>query len=133
MYAFLGITLVLALLLTINATATMVAAGGGRLFRPLLRKCSARTCAEILFVMRIGPPVIAIISIGAFMVPSYLIYEPPATDEVVSWKLGLLATLSAIGVGLAISRGLRSWLATRSLVKNWLASSTQVELNGISI
>jgi Zn-dependent protease with chaperone function len=133
MYTFLGITLVLALLLTINATATMIAVGVGRLCRPLLRKCSARTRAEILFVMRIGPPVIAIVSIGAFMIPSYLIYEPHATDEVVSWKLGLLATLSAIGVGLAISRGLRSWLATRSLVKDWLASSTPVELDGISI
>lgn len=133
MYTFLGITLVLALLLTINATATMLAAGVARLVRPLLRKCSARTAAEILFVMRIGPPVIAIVSIGAFMIPSYLIYEPHATEEVVSWKLGLLATLSAIGVGLAISRGLRSWLATRSLLSNWLSTSTQIELDGIAI
>ena len=36
MYEFLGITLVLALLLTINATATLVAAGVGRLCKPLL-------------------------------------------------------------------------------------------------
>ena len=133
MYTLLGITLVLALLLTINATATMLAAGVVRLVRPLLRKFSARTAAEILFVMRIGPPVIAIVSIGAFMIPSYLIYEPHATEEVVSWKLGLLATLSAIGVGLAISRGLRSWLATRSLLRNWLSTSTQIELDGIAI
>ena len=133
MYTLLGITLVLALLLTINATATMLAAGVARLVRPLLRKFSARTAAEILFVMRIGPPVIAIVSIGAFMIPSYLIYEPHATEEVVSWKLGLLATLSAIGVGLAISRGLRSWLATRSLLRNWLSTSTQIELDGIAI
>lgn len=132
MYTFLGITLVLALLLTINATATVIAAGVARLIRPLLRKCSARTCAEILFVMRIGPPVVAIVSIGAFMIPSYLIYEPQATEEVVSWKLGLLATLSAIGVGLAISRGIRSWLATRLLLKNWLSSSTQIALDGIA-
>jgi|ERR1700752_556097 len=133
MYTFLGITLVLALLLTINATATMIAVGVVRLFRPLLRKCSARTTAEILFVMRIGPPAIAIISIGAFMIPSYLIYEPHATDETVSWKLGLLATLSAIGVGLAISRGLRSWLATGSLLKKWLATSTSIELDGVRV
>ena len=99
MYEFLGITLVLAPLLTINATATMVAAGFGRLCKPLLWKCSARTRAEILFVMRIGPPVIAIVAIAAFMIPSYLTYEPHATDETVSWKLGALATLSSIGVG----------------------------------
>ncbi|HEX6716040.1 MAG TPA: M56 family metallopeptidase [Pyrinomonadaceae bacterium] len=133
MYEFLGITLVLALLLTINATATMMAAGIGRLFKPLLRRSSARTRAEILFVMRIGPPVIAIVAIAAFMIPSYLAYEPHATGESVSWKLGLLATLSAIGVGLAIARGIRSWLATRSLLEDWLAASTRVELQGINI
>jgi Zn-dependent protease with chaperone function len=133
MYTFLGITLVLALLLTINATATMLAAGLGRLFRPLLRKCSARTCAEILFVMRIGPPVLAIIAIVVFMIPSYVAYEPHATNESVTWKLGLPATLSAIGVGLAIWRGLRSWLATRSLLKDWRAASTRVELEAITV
>jgi Zn-dependent protease with chaperone function len=133
MYEFLGITLVLALLLTINATATMIAAGFGRLCRPLLRKCSARTRAEILFVMRIGPPVLAIVAIVAFMIPSYLVYEPHASGESVSWKLGLLATLSAIGVGLAIARGIRSWLATRRLLKDWLANSTQIELEAIGV
>lgn len=133
MYTFLGITLVLALLLTINATATMAAAGFGRLSKPLLRKCSARTRAEILFVMRIGPPVLAILAIGAFMVPSYLLYEPHETEETVGWKLGLLATLSAIGVGLAIWRGIRTWLATRSLLNDWLANSTRMGLEGISV
>jgi len=133
MYAFLGITLVLALLLTINATATMVAAGFGRLCKPLLRKCSARTRAEILFVMRIGPPVIAIVAIAVFMIPSYLVYEPHTTDEFVSVKLGALAALSAIGVGLAISRGIRSWLATRSLLRDWMASATPIELASIEV
>src|SRR5215217_9469358 len=133
MYTFLGITLVLALLLTINATATMIAAGVGRLCKPLLRKCSARTRAEILFVMRIGPPVIAIVAIAAFMIPSYLTYEPHASGESVGWKLGLLAALSAVGVGLAFSRGVRTWRATRSLLKQWLASSTRVELETINV
>src|SRR5215213_11268881 len=133
MYEFLGITLVLALLLTLNATATMIAAGFGRLCRPQLRKCSARTRAEILFVMRIGPPVLAIIAIAAFMIPSYLIYEPHASGESVGWKLGALAMLSAIGVGLAIWRGIRTWLATRSLLNDWLANSTRIQLDAISV
>jgi Zn-dependent protease with chaperone function len=133
MYAFLGITLVLALLLTINATATMAAAGVARLCKPLLRRCSARTSAEVFFVMRIGPPVIAIVAIAAFMIPSYLVYEPHTTREFVSWKLGALAALSAIGVGLAIWRGFRSWFATRSLLREWLASATPIKLNGLDV
>ncbi|HEX5888258.1 MAG TPA: M56 family metallopeptidase [Pyrinomonadaceae bacterium] len=133
MYTFLCITLVLALLLTINATATIASAGAGRLSKHWLRKCSARTRAEILFVMRIGPPVIAIVAIVAFMIPSYLTYEPHHTEEVVSWKLGGLAALSAIGVALAFARGVRSWLATRSLLKEWLASSTPIQLDAIKV
>ena len=133
MYEFLGITLVLALLLTINATATMASAGLGRVGKRLLWKCSARTRAEILFVMRIGPPVIAIVAIAAFMIPSYLTYEPYKTEEFVSWKLGALAALSAIGVALAVLRGVRSWLATRSLSKEWLAASTPFQLDAIEV
>lgn len=133
MYEFLGITLVLALLLTINATATVASAGLGRVSTRLLWKCSARTRAEILFVMRIGPPALAIVAIGAFMIPSYLKYEPHTTEEFVSWKLGTLAALSAIGVALAIWRGIRSWLATRSLLKEWLAASTPIRLDAINV
>ena len=83
--------------------------------------------------MRIGPPVIAIVAIAAFMIPSYLVYEPHTTREFVSWKLGALATLSAIGVGLAIWRGFRSWFATRSLLKEWLASATPIKLDGLDV
>ena len=133
MYEFLGITLVLALLLTINATATLAAAGMARACKLVLWKCSARTRAEILFVMRIGPPVIAIVAIAAFMIPSYLRYEPYATNEKVSWKLGALAAISAIGVALAIWRGVRSWLATRSLLKQWLAASRRIKLDTITV
>src|SRR5688572_23010646 len=133
MYEFLGITLVLALLLTINATATLAAAGTARACKKILWQCSARTRAEILFVMRIGPPVIAIVAIAAFMIPSWLTYEPYATKETVSWKLGALAAVSAIGVALAISRGLRSWLATRSLLKQWLQASTPIHLDAVRI
>ena len=133
MYEVLGITLVLALLLTINATATLVAAGLARVCKRLLWKCSARTRAEILFVLRIGPPVMAVVAIAAFMIPSYLIYEPYATKETVSLKLGTLAGISAVGVALAIWRGLRSWIATRSLLKQWLDASTPIHLDAITV
>jgi Zn-dependent protease with chaperone function len=36
-------------------------------------------------------------------------------------------------VGLAISRGLRSYFATRRLLTDWLANSTQIELEGIGV
>jgi Zn-dependent protease with chaperone function len=133
MYELLGITLVLALLLSINATATLLAAGVARAGKRILWGCSARTRAEILFVMRIGPPVIAIVAIAAFMIPSYLKYEPYATKETVSFKLGALAAISAVGVALAFWRGVRSWIATRSLLKEWLKGSAPIHLEAVTV
>jgi Zn-dependent protease with chaperone function len=133
MYEFLGITLVLAMLLTVNAVATAAAAGVWRLFKRPLLYCSARTRAELLFVMRMGPPVIAIVWIVAFMIPSYLVYEPYRTNEFVSKKLGALAAISAIGVACAFWRGLRSWRATRSLLKQWLSDATPIKLDGLDV
>ena len=133
MYEFLGITLVLAMLLTVNAAATAAATGLWYLLRTPVSRCSARTRAELLFVMRIGPPTIAIIWIAAFMIPSYLVYEPHSTDEFVSLKLGTLAAISAVGVSFAIWRGIRSWLATRSLLRMWLANAAPLDLRQVSL
>jgi len=133
MYELLGITLVLAMLLTVNAVSTLIVTGLSRLLRKPLRRCTARTRAEILFVMRTGPPAVAIVWIVAFIIPSYLAYEPYTTNEFVSLKLGLLAAFSAVGVGLAVWRGLRSWLATRRLLKRWILNSTPIELESVGV
>ncbi|HSE33171.1 MAG TPA: M56 family metallopeptidase [Pyrinomonadaceae bacterium] len=133
MYELLGISIAFAALLTINALATLVAAGFGRLLRRPLRRCTARTRAEILFALRIAPPAIAIVTLGAFLIPSYLIYEPHATKERITIKLAVLAIASGIGVTLAVCRGLRSWIATRSLLRQWSANATRVEVESVSI
>jgi Zn-dependent protease with chaperone function len=133
MYELLGINVVLAALLTINALATLASAGVGRLLKRPLRRCTARTRAEILFTLRIGPPAIAVVAISAFLIPSYLLHEPYATKERVTIKLAALAIASGIGVAFAFWRGLRSWLATRSLLKRWLSVATPVEVAAINI
>jgi len=132
MYELLGISLVLASLLTINALASVAAAACWRFIEKPLQTRLARTRAEILFAMRVGPPALALISIALFLVPSYVVYEPYDT-EIVSKKLAALAILSAIGVTLALWRGVRSWFATRSLLREWLSNAIQIKLGGITI
>ena len=132
MYELLGICLVLAALLTINALASLLAAGCWRLLDWPLRNSPARMRAEILFALRVSPPALALISVGLFLIPSYIGYEPYSTSEVVSTKLAMLATVSAVGVAFALWRGFRSWFATRSLLRAWLATAEQIRLDGIS-
>jgi len=131
-YELLGICLVLAALLTINALASLLAAGCWRVLERPLRNCPARTRAEILFALRVSPPALALISVGLFLVPSYVGYEPYSTSEVVSKKLAMLAMISAVGVAFALWRGFCSWFATRSLLREWLATAEQVRLDGLS-
>jgi len=133
MYELLGICLVLASLLTINALASVAAAACWRFIERPLQTRSARTRAEFLFAMRVGPPALAFISVALFLVPSYVVYEPYATVEVVSKKLATLTILSVMGGTFALWRALRSWFATRSLRKEWLSHAVQITLGGTSV
>jgi len=132
-YELLGISLVLATLLTINTFASLVTVAGWRLLQGTVRTFSARTRAEILFALRIGPPLLALISVALFLVPSYLGYEPHSTGEVVSKKLGALAIISAAGVTFALWRALRSWFATHLLRRKWMANAQHIKLDGIEV
>src|SRR5712691_11468317 len=133
MYKLLGISLALAALLTINTVASLAAAGLWRLIERPMRRCSARTRAEVLFAMRVAPLVVAVISVVALLIPSYFAYEPYSTNELVSKKLGALAMVSAVGVTIALWRGLRSWLATRSLLREWIDAATPMQLSEIDV
>lgn len=133
MYELLGISLVLASLLTINALASLAAGACSTLLRRPLQNRSAQTRAEILFALRVSPAMLALISVTLFLVPSYVGYEPYGTSEIVSKKLAALAILSAIGVTFALWRALRSWFATRKLLQEWLSSAVEIKLSGTSI
>jgi Zn-dependent protease with chaperone function len=133
MYELLGISLGLAALLTVNAVASLTVAGVCRLMKKPLGRCSARTRAEILFAMRVGPPLLSIFFVGAFLAPSYLTHEPYSTNEIVSGKLGALAAISAVGVLLALWRSVRTWWATHRLLKKWLGSAEAIKLAGVSV
>src|SRR5258708_30971221 len=123
----------LAALLTINAIASTVAAACSPVLRRALQHRSARTRAEVLFALRVGPTALSLFSVTLFLVPSYLGYEPYKTSEIVSKKLAALAILSTIGVTLALWRALRSWFATRALLQEWLAGAVRIELGGTRI
>lgn len=133
MYELLGVSLVLSALLAINAIASVAAAVCWRFLHQRLRQLSAAERSEILFALRVGPSALALVSVALFLVPSYVGYEPGTTSEIVSKKLAALAILSGIGVTLALWRALRSWLATRKLLQEWLSSAVQFELGGTSI
>lgn len=133
MYELLGICVVLSALLTLNACASFATAIAWQVFAPFTLRFSARTRADILFTMGIAAPALAAISVTLFLIPSYLTYEPRSTSEVVSKKLAALAIISLAGVAFAFWRAARSWFATRTLRKEWMAISERIYLPGTTI
>jgi Zn-dependent protease with chaperone function len=132
-YDLLGICLVLATLLSVNAVASLLSAATGRLLERPLRRLPAGVRAELLFALRISPPTLALILVGLFLIPSYLGYEPYATTEIVSKKLAGFAAISAAGVVFTLWRGFRSWFATQCLLRKWLAVAQPINIPGITI
>jgi Zn-dependent protease with chaperone function len=133
MYALLGISILLAALLTINALATLLTTALWRAVAGHAQKLAADTRAQLIFALRIFPTLGALACVLALLAPSYLIHEPTVTDETVSTKLAALAFVSAIGLGLALWRGFAAWRATRRLIANWLRNAQPIELEGVRV
>ena len=133
MYALLGISIVLAALLTINALATVFTTALWRAVSGRAQNWAAETRARFLFALRIFPLLGAIACALALLTPSYITHEPTNTDETVSTKLALLAFVSACGIALALWRGFASWRATRLLAANWLRHAEPLHLDNIQI
>jgi Zn-dependent protease with chaperone function len=133
MYELLGISVILAALMLLNAGASLVTASLWRLMAPVVASCSARTRSDLLFTMRLAAPAFATVAVFLFVIPSYLDYEPRATTEVVSKKLAALALLSLASIGFSLWRTVRSARATAALCKQWLSKSDQISVPGIDI
>jgi Zn-dependent protease with chaperone function len=133
MFELLGISLVLAALLSINAFVSMLAATLWCVIDRPTQRWSSRTRAGILFTMRVGPPAVALLTVFALVVPAYLIHEPRSSGEIVSVKLATLAFISMFGVAMALWRGLRSWKATRALLRQWLVGAQPIHIPDVDI
>lgn len=133
MFELLGICLTLAALLTLNALASLLASALWRVFRGRAEDWPAAARAQMLFALRVLPPVIAIVCVSALLLPAYIAHEPRYVVEPVSLKLGALAAISACGLLLALWRGVVAWVATHRLINDWLRGAEPVRFDQIPI
>jgi Zn-dependent protease with chaperone function len=133
MFELLGLSLLLAALLTFNSVATLMIAGLWRVGGAATKNWTAAARARLLFFLRILPPVLAFLTVALLLVPSYLAYEPRHAAETVSFKLGLLAFLSAAGIVVSVYRGIATHRATTNLTSDWLRQGKPIRIPGIDI
>lgn len=133
MYLLLGLSILLAALLSFNSLASLAAAIIWRLLGRRTRRWAASMQAGILFLLRVVPIAAGLACLFLLVIPSYVAHEPRSTNEDISYKLGLLALASAAGIGLAIVRGIASWRATARLTADWLSQAQLITVPGVSI
>jgi Zn-dependent protease with chaperone function len=133
MYELLGISVILAALMLLNAGASLITALLWRLTAPVVASYSARTRSELLFTVRMAAPAFAVLAVLLLVIPSYVDYEPRATPEVVSKKLAALALLSLASIAFALWRTVRSVRATAELRKQWLSQAEPIRMPGIGV
>lgn len=131
MFEVLGLCLFLAALLSLNALlAPVVTLVWQRLAS---RAWSSASKARVIFWLRIAPVLLSLVLALAFVLPAYLLHEPRHKVEPVSFKLACLTAVAALGLMLALWRGVRAWWVTRRLVQNWMQHATRIELAGLPL
>jgi Zn-dependent protease with chaperone function len=133
MFELLGLSLLLAALLAFNSLASLAIAGLWRVAGRFTRGWTAVSRARLLFSLRTLPALLAFLSVTLLLVPAYVAYEPRHAAERVSFKLGLLAFISAVGIAVSVYRAIATHRATAKLISNWLKQGTPVEITGIAI
>lgn len=133
MFELLGVCLALAIFLAVSLTAAICASVIWRLSCGFVMRWSAGLRAQILFTLRVAPPLIGVIAVGLFFVPAYLDYEPRTTSENVSTKLAVFASLAIVGLALATWRAVRAFWMTNNLRRVWLRAAKEVSLSGVHV
>ncbi|MEP6741767.1 MAG: M48 family metalloprotease [bacterium] len=133
MFELLGLCLLLATLLTFNSLASLLTGAFWRVFGGSTRRWSALSRARLIFMLRILPALVAVLCVVLLFAPAYLAYEPRHTGENVSFKLAVLALISAIGIALAAARSVAAWRSTARLTADWITQGRQITVPGVSI
>ncbi|MGH9970869.1 MAG: hypothetical protein ACREBG_24180 [Pyrinomonadaceae bacterium] len=133
MYFLLGLSIILAALLTLNSVASLFAALLWRLLKRRARRFSAASCARIVFLLRTFPIATGIACVTILLAPAYLTHEPRTSHEHISSKLAFVAFVSAIGLAVAVFRGLAAWRATSRLKSDWMQHAERIELQQVGI
>lgn len=133
MYFLIGISLLFAFLLSVNLVASVVTTLVWRLIAKTASGWEARTRVNLIFLLRVAPLAAAIIFMFAFVLPSFVMFEPVSTGETVGLKLTLIALVASFGIAAAFGRIFASWWRTKRLIGEWMKLSEPVSVDGVQI
>jgi Zn-dependent protease with chaperone function len=129
-YGLLGISVALLAYASVIVLGTALAAP---LFVRAARLSEPAARARLLVVARVFPSAVALLAVGALVVPSFVWLEPRDTVERVSATMAALAGAGLLMLLAGPIRGLLSVLSTRNLSKRWNDDAASIDVPGISL
>lgn len=133
MYFLIGISLLFAFLIGVNIVGSLASTLIWRVISAVASGWSARVRVNLIFLLRVAPLAAALLFILAFVLPSFLLYEPETTNETVGTKLTVIALVTSFGIAAAFGRIFASWWRTKRLIDDWMRMSKPVAIEGVQI
>ena len=134
MYFLIGLSLLFAFLFSVNVIASIATTGIWHLLAKTASGWDVRTRVNFIFLLRVTPLAAAVLFIFAFILPSFVLFEPSAaTGEAVGIKLTLIALVAAFGIAAALGRIFASWWRTRRLIGEWMRLSEPIAIEGVHV
>ncbi len=130
MFALRGFAIAFSVFSLFYVALSLVVSTTWRTFVRSLHPHPAGRQANLLFLLRISPLVIALSVTVAFAVPSFLLLEPRAISEPLGIAPVVLGILGALLIAAGIFRATLSWTRARRAVSRWNRSRDFVPFSG---
>ena len=133
MFYVLAISLCLAVMFLVLASASLLCMAGARLGLNLASSASPGTKANLLFAARLLPLGLACVVTFGLALPAFLKFEPHSTEEGIGLRLMALAALGALLLAGMVARGVGLLHATRQTQRGWREQSDRLNLDGMRV
>ena len=133
MFYLLAISLCLAVLFLVLAGASLLCLAGLRLVMRMTGPMTPRSRANLLFVARLLPLVLACVVTFGLALPAFLEFEPGSTGEGMGLRLIALAALGAMALAGMAVRGVNILYATQQTQQSWREHAHRIELQGMQV
>ncbi len=133
MYFLIGISLLFGCFYAIHFIASLVSVAVWSMLKRRAASWPGKVRSDVLCALKVWPFAAAATFVFAFVLPSFVTFEPRASTESVGPKLTVVALLAAAGLIAGMTRIFASWWRTRRLIAAWLKDSHSVSIGGFDI
>ena len=84
-------------------------------------------------MLRVTPIVVSLVLVLAFILPSFVLFEPPESGETISLKLMAVIAFAAFGIAMALFRVFGSWWRTRRLIGEWSSNAVPIDIESTKL